>query len=102
MSECGHCPFLNRSDARCSKNFSLDRLGEAYEYCFGQFAACTVYRELLVERRIKRQASAGSPGAGRIFAGDGNSRGPSPWIAAASREANHAPRSLVQVTLGGR
>ncbi|MDB5302347.1 MAG: hypothetical protein JWO87_4010 [Phycisphaerales bacterium] len=102
MSECGHCPFLNRSDARCSKNFSLDRLGEAYEFCFGQFAACTVYRELLVERRLRRQEEAGRSGAERTFVGDGSSRGPTPWFAAASRETHHAPRSLVQVTLGGR
>jgi hypothetical protein len=102
MSECGHCPFLNRSDARCSKNFSLDRLGEAYEFCFGQFAACTVYREMLVERRLRRLSGAMRPGAEATFVGDGSSQGPSPWFAAAGREATHAPSSLVQITHGGR
>lgn len=55
MSDHGHhCPFLNRSDARCSRNFSLDRLNNTYDYCFGQYAACSVYLELLVERRVRR------------------------------------------------
>lgn len=55
MSDHGHhCPFLNRSDARCSRNFSLDRLNNTYDYCFGQYAACSIYLELLVERRVRR------------------------------------------------
>jgi hypothetical protein len=55
MSDHGdHCPFLNRSDARCSKNFSLDRLNNTYDYCFGEYAACSTYLELLVERRVRR------------------------------------------------
>lgn len=55
MSDRGHyCPFLNRSDSRCSRNFSLDRLNNTYDYCFGQYSACSTYLELLVERRVRR------------------------------------------------
>jgi hypothetical protein len=49
-----HCPFLNRADARCSQHFSLDRLGHAFDYCFGYYEGCAVYLELLVERRVRR------------------------------------------------
>ena len=48
-----HCPFLNRTDSRCSNHFSLDRLGHAFQYCFGQYKACPTYLELLVERRVR-------------------------------------------------
>ena len=54
MSDQGHCPFLNRSDVRCSNNFSLERINNTYDYCFGQYAACSTYLELLVERRVRR------------------------------------------------
>jgi len=53
-----HCPFLNRSDDRCSTNFSLERLNNAYDYCVGDYAACSVYRELLMERRQRRANEA--------------------------------------------
>ena len=59
-----HCPFLNRSDARCSKNFSLDRLNNTYDYCFGEYAACSTYLELLVERRVRRLQESVRFGAG--------------------------------------
>ena len=49
-----HCPFLNRADARCSENFSLERLDHAYEYCFHRYQTCAIYHELLVERQVKR------------------------------------------------
>ncbi len=52
-----HCPFLNRSDARCSANFSLDHLDHAFTHCFGHYQACGTYLDLLVERRIRRGAS---------------------------------------------
>jgi hypothetical protein len=57
-----HCPFLNRSDARCSENFNIDHLRHAFRFCFGRYKACTTYVELLVERRIRRNgAAAGRP-----------------------------------------
>jgi hypothetical protein len=49
-----HCPFLNRTDTRCSSHFSLDKLGHAFQHCFGQYKSCPTYIELLVERRVRR------------------------------------------------
>ena len=49
-----HCPFLNRSDRRCSNCLSLDRLDHAFDYCFGEYKACPVYLEMLAERRVRR------------------------------------------------
>ena len=55
MSESvAHCPFLNRSDCRCSQSFKLDHLGRALEFCFDRYKACPVYDELLMERQSKR------------------------------------------------
>ena len=54
-----HCPFLNRTDARCSNHFSLDRLGHAFAYCFGQYQQCPVYGELLSERQERRHCASG-------------------------------------------
>ena len=58
-----HCPFLNRSDARCSAHFSLNHLDDAFDHCFDRYQSCRVYLELLKERRDRRAAI--SPG-GRI------------------------------------
>jgi hypothetical protein len=59
MSDCvEHCPFLNRSDARCAENFNIDHLQHAFKFCFGRYKACTTYVELLVERRIRRSEAA--------------------------------------------
>ena len=56
-----HCPFLNRSDARCNQSFNLKGLGHAYEFCFGDYQACPNYRTLLEERqhRVQVTISAG-------------------------------------------
>ena len=54
-----HCPFLNRSDARCSTHFSLDSLSDAFDHCVGAYADCPTYRELLAERRTRRGEPAG-------------------------------------------
>jgi len=35
-----HCPFLNRSDSRCSDNFNIDHLQHAFKFCFGRYKAC--------------------------------------------------------------
>jgi hypothetical protein len=57
--DCGqHCPFLNRSDVRCSSHFSLDRLEDAFEDCFGDYKACPMYAEMLRERTDRRRATA--------------------------------------------
>ena len=52
---CGeHCPFLNRSDHRCSDKLRLDHIDHAFDYCFGDYKACPVYLEQLAERRVRR------------------------------------------------
>jgi hypothetical protein len=72
-----HCPFLNRSDARCSDAFSLESLEHTYQFCFGRYKACPTYLELLVERRLRRSAAAAAAAvamAGRAQrSGDANS-----------------------------
>ena len=88
-----HCPFLNRCDARCSGNFRLDGLGGAYEYCFGQYARCDVYRELLVERRVRRLQDSVRPADVLLMHGH-----PVRWAA----EVQHGDGSFVQITHGGR
>jgi len=73
-----HCPFLNRTDTRCSDQFSLDNLGHAFAYCFGQYQQCPMYAELLDERRQRRMnASVG-------------------------RDGTHAQTPVIQLTLHGR
>ena len=57
-----HCPFLNRPDERCAEHFQLDQLGHAFAYCFDRYAACPVYIERLVERRVRRQVSVVAEG----------------------------------------
>ena len=58
-----HCPFLNKSDVRCGNHFSLTRLGSAFDHCFGCYAACTTYHELLAERQGRRQQPGHRTGA---------------------------------------
>ena len=58
-----HCPFLNRSDHRCSGFFSIEQLRHAFEHCFDAYKSCGVYAELLAERQARRgQAAAGHAG----------------------------------------
>ncbi|HEY8750051.1 MAG TPA: hypothetical protein VIM11_18855 [Tepidisphaeraceae bacterium] len=77
MHEGNHCPFLNRTDARCSNHFSLDSLGHAFAYCFGKYQQCSMYGELLAERRLRREnASVG-------------------------RDSLHAQTPIIQLTLHG-
>jgi hypothetical protein len=57
MKDQRHCPFLNRSDARCSDHFGLDDLRFAFTHCFGEYRACPMYSQLLSERRERRSAA---------------------------------------------
>ena len=50
-----HCPFLNRNDERCTAHFRVDRLQHAFVHCFGDYAGCPSYREMLTERRVREQ-----------------------------------------------
>ncbi len=56
-----HCPFLNRSDARCGDHLKIDKLDHAFEHCFDVYAACPVYLELLIERRTKSADKLAKP-----------------------------------------
>ena len=90
---CGeHCPFLNRSDRRCSSFLSLDRITHAFDHCFGEYKSCPVYLELLVERRVRRLCGLLAPAAGDL-AGDGS----------ASNDSAHTDgnlgRPVVQLTV---
>jgi hypothetical protein len=71
-----HCPFLNRSDERCAAHFSLNGMTEAFEQCFDQYAACAVYRELLLERRVRRAEAAILLRPGQVTRERGNSAVP--------------------------
>jgi hypothetical protein len=86
--DCGeHCPFLNRSDRRCSSYLSLDRITHAFDHCFGEYKSCPVYLELLVERRVRRLCGLLSPGEHGATPTDGPARPPA------------APRPVVQLTI---
>ena len=88
-----HCPFLNRSDSRCSSYFSLDRLQHAFEHCFDQYQACPRYQELLKERMDRRAAAlAGAQAA----AHPGQGWGPA---APGDAEPTYAQPRLVQITV---
>ena len=52
-----HCPFLNRSDRRCSEKFRLSHLQHAFTYCFDGYQSCPVYAEQLAERQGRRAAA---------------------------------------------
>ena len=52
-----HCPFLNRSDPRCSSSFKLDRLRHALEFCFDQYRSCPHYAQQLAERQARRSGT---------------------------------------------
>ena len=86
--DCGeHCPFLNRSDRRCSSFLSLDRITHAFDHCFGEYKACPVYLELLVERRVRRLCGLLSPAEQGSGQTDGPVDGP-------------VRRPVVQLTVG--
>ena len=53
-----HCPFLNRSDRRCSEFFRLSHLQHAFKFCFDEYQSCPVYAEQLAERQGRRAAVA--------------------------------------------
>ena len=103
-----HCPFLNRADDRCSAHFRLDRLDEAFDYCFDQYPQCAVYQQLLLERRVRRAEAAVFQPPPRGWIGMGGQRGSrhaptqhAPTITAApSRRAASSP--LVQLTVTHR
>jgi hypothetical protein len=107
-----HCPFLNRTDERCSTHFRLDHLRQAFDHCFDRYHACPVYRELLVERRLRRTAaSAVLQVRSAMAAGDGGFDPAADagwaWERQLSRSvpvapAAHVPSPLVQLAVTRR
>ena len=93
-----HCAFLNRADDRCSGVFRLGRLSDAFDYCFGKYTACPVYRELLLERRARRAEAMAAGGSveGAYQDSDGSDH-----VAEHSRPPTRPP-AYVQVTVAHR
>ena len=56
---------------------TLDQLGHAFDYCFGEYASCGVYGQLLDERtRRRRRAQEGTDGEeGRKESKEGHPNG---------------------------
>jgi hypothetical protein len=107
-----HCPFLNRTDERCSTHFRLDHLQQTFQHCFDRYHACPVYRELLVERRLRRTtASAVLQVRSAMADGDGGFDPAADagwaWERQLSRSvpvapAAHVPSPLVPLTVARR
>lgn len=83
-----HCPFLNRSDARCAENFNIDHLQHAFKFCFGRYKTCPAYAELLVERRARRGEAAAERRASAPIQSHGTDR--FVQITVSARHAQHA------------
>ncbi len=45
----GVCPFLDKQDARCGSHFTLSRLNEAFDHCFGAYTSCPNFHRLARE-----------------------------------------------------
>ena len=57
----GVCPHVNRNDLRCSSRFSLNRLNQAFDVCFGAYDTCPMFRMInreLREDKPRREAAA--------------------------------------------
>lgn len=95
---CGeHCPFLNRSDRRCSDKLSLDHITHAFDYCFGDYKACPVYLEQLAERRVRRLCGLLTPPESSV---PDRGRGGSADADVTRSTPRTHDRPLVQLTLG--
>lgn len=43
------CPYLEKRDARCADRQSLESIRQAFTYCAGDYASCTIYHEIRLE-----------------------------------------------------
>lgn len=73
------CPFVDRNDNRCTSRFSLGRIDQAFDVCFGSYRACPMYHRITVE----------------VGADVAN-------IATERREHPRFPSSLITITAHGR
>jgi len=84
-----HCPFLNRSDRRCSEKFRLSHLQHAFTYCFDEYQSCPLYAEQLAERQGRR-AAVGAAVVGVVA------------HASSSTSSSHQREVIVSITLPTR
>ena len=95
-----HCPFLNRSDNRCSRFFSMHDMQHAFEHCFNAYQSCGVYRELLAERQARRGQAAGHVTPGVRFLWATACQSPAPAEAARDVSQKAAGSSSGQTSTG--
>ena len=43
------CPFLDKSDERCSAHWTFDNLAAALSHCADDYATCPIHKELKAE-----------------------------------------------------
>ena len=51
------CPFLEKSEARCSTHLNLRNIVQAFAHCAGRYRDCPVYRGLRCSSRPAHHAS---------------------------------------------
>src|SRR5688572_11588352 len=56
--EWGGCPHVDRNDARCGHRFSIGRLDQAFNVCFGSYHACPLYQRINNEVALDVDADA--------------------------------------------
>ncbi len=54
----GACPHVDRNDARCGHRFSIGRLDQAFNVCFGSYHACPLYQRINDEVALDVDADA--------------------------------------------
>lgn len=42
------CPYLQGSDERCARRFTLHRMSEVFEHCLGEYDRCTIFCQLTI------------------------------------------------------
>ena len=57
-NEWGGCPHVDRNDARCGHRFSIGRLDQAFNVCFGSYHACPLYQRINDEVALDVDADA--------------------------------------------
>ena len=51
MQKSSTCPYLEKRDTRCAYRLSLESLREAFTYCAGDYASCTIYQQIRLDNR---------------------------------------------------
>ncbi len=53
----GACPHIDRNDERCAHRFSIGRIDQAFNVCFGSFRACPHFHRFNNEIAIEGEGS---------------------------------------------